>query len=531
MASVPTFRSLANAASVGRWLPTIAGWISNLIVFGLLVAVFIVGHHTGWKLPKSSTLWGAAPVRADDWCADHLVPESRCLECKVELKPKLPTFGWCQRHGVAECVLCHPELAQTKEVPQIPVHDTAVAIALRPRPPNNSVSTLHTKVVQFTSTTAVEKVGVEVDVVGTGPVSEEVVASGEVTFDPLRVAHLSSPVPGTVFRVLKQVGEPVAAGEVLALVDAAAIGRAKADLLQAVTDVQTRKARFERLRPIAGDIANKTLVEAEALLREAEIKLIAAEQSLVNLGFTLPAALEKREPKELAEEIRFLGIQAELTASLRRQTQTTNLFPLAARVAGVLISSHAAAGELVAADKPAFVVADPSRMWLNLNIRQEDAPLIALGQRVRFETDDGHIRVEGQIDWISPTVDHKSRTLPVRVNLANANGRLRDNTFGIGRIVLREEPQAILVPKESVQTAGDVQLVFVRDKNYFAEGAPKFFHVRQVRLGARDDKSVELLAGALPGEVVATHGSNVLLAQLLRANLGAGCGCHDGHAH
>jgi cobalt-zinc-cadmium efflux system membrane fusion protein len=42
---------------------------------------------------------------------------------------------------------------------------------------------------------------------------------------------------------------------------------------------------------------------------------------------------------------------------------------------------------------------------------------------------------------------------------------------------------------------------------------------------------VELLAGVLPGEVVATEGSNVLLAQLLRASLGAGCGCHDGHSH
>ena len=54
------------------------------------------------------------------------------------------------------------------------------------------------------------------------------------------------------------------------------------------------------------------------------------------------------------------------------------------------------------------------------------------------------------------------------------------------------------------------------------------FHVRQVRIGAADDEAtVEILAGVLPGEVVATEGSNVLLAQLLRSNLGAGCGCHE----
>ena len=42
-----------------------------------------------------------------------------------------------------------------------------------------------------------------------------------------------------------------------------------------------------------------------------------------------------------------------------------------------------------------------------------------------------------------------------------------------------------------------------------------------------DGQYVELLAGALPGEVIATQGSNVLLSQLLRSNLGAGCGCHE----
>jgi len=51
--------------------------------------------------------------------------------------------------------------------------------------------------------------------------------------------------------------------------------------------------------------------------------------------------------------------------------------------------------------------------------------------------------------------------------------------------------------------------------------------MRQVRIGARDDRYVELLAGVLPGEVVATKGSPALLAQLLRSSLGAGCGCHE----
>jgi cobalt-zinc-cadmium efflux system membrane fusion protein len=531
MATVPASTPTVGAAPQRpSWPAAIGRFLPNIIVFGLLAAVFYVGHHTGWKLPKFSELWGAAEIAADDWCDEHLVAESQCLECKADLKPKLPSFGWCQEHGVAECVLHHPELAQTKDPPQLPAYDTVAAIALRPRPTNNSVNTLHTKVVQFASHESAEKAGIEVDVVSTAPMREEIIANGEVTFDPTHVAHLPSRVPGTAWRVLRQAGERVAAGEVLALIDAAAVGQAKTQLLQAIVDLQTSWARYERLRGLKDIPAAKTVAEAEAQLREAEIKLIATEQSLVNLGFRLPPDLAKRDPQALADELRFLGIPSDLISSIQGQTQTANLFPLVAPFAGVIVSADVVNGEPVNTEKAAYVVGDPSRMWLNLNVRQEDAPYVTTGQPVRFFTEDGRAVTEGRINWISSTIDHKSRTLPVRVFLDNSDGRLRDNTFGVGRIVLREEAQAIIVPKEAVQSAGDVQLIFVRDKNYFADGAPKFFHVRQARIGARDDKFVELLAGALPGEVVATEGSNVLLAQLLRSTLGAGCGDH-GHHH
>ena len=68
--------------------------------------------------------------------------------------------------------------------------------------------------------------------------------------------------------------------------------------------------------------------------------------------------------------------------------------------------------------------------------------------------------------------------------LDNADRRLRDKTFGTARIILREEPPAVVVPREAVQTTSDASFVFVRDKNYLQEGSPKVFHVRQVRIGA-----------------------------------------------
>src|ERR1700722_1992405 len=108
------------------------------------------------------------------------------------------------------------------------------------------------------------------------------------------------------------------------------------------------------------------------------------------------------------------------------------------------------------------------------------------GQEVRFRSGGSDQEVAGEIVWISTEADEKTRTVQVGVDLANFNGQLRANTFGSGRIILREEHQAVVVPNEAVQWVVDSHVVFVRDKNFDAEDAPKVFHARTVRPGAKD---------------------------------------------
>ena len=79
--------------------------VPNLVVFSILGGVMYVGHHTDWKLPRMSSLIGTATAPVDDWCAEHLVPESSCIECRTELFPKRKLTGFCREHGVAECVM------------------------------------------------------------------------------------------------------------------------------------------------------------------------------------------------------------------------------------------------------------------------------------------------------------------------------------------------------------------------------------------------------------------------------------------
>jgi cobalt-zinc-cadmium efflux system membrane fusion protein len=275
------------------------------------------------------------------------------------------------------------------------------------------------------------------------------------------------------------------------------------------------------------------LVESEAALQEAQIRLLGAQQALGNLG--LPVSNDdfaKLSPEQIAERIQFLGLPSVIIESLDGEaTASSNLFPIRAPLEGIVVDRKLVAGEVVDAGRTIFGVADVRRMWLLLDVRQEDARYVSLGQAVLFRPSDSddEPEVRGQVSWISTAVDDHTRTVKVRVDLANSDGRLRANTFGTGRIVLREEPKAVVIPNEAVHWDGDCHVVFVRDKDFLKDGAAKFFHVRKVRLGVKNAETTEIVVGLLPGEVTASKNSVVLEAQLLKSNLGAGCGCADGH--
>ena len=502
--------------------------IPTLLVVGLLAVVLYFGHHSGWKLPKFAALFGGAPAAKEtsDWCDEHSVPESICVECQTDRYPKAQQFGWCKVHGVMECPNCHPELYQGKGETRLPKYDTAAAIGVLPRPENNSLSTLHQTRIQFASEESVAKAGVDIAVVEEAAMDDAVDAHGEIVFDPTRVAHLASRVPGTLAGVLAGLGDKVQPGQVLALVDASAVGQAKSQLLTSVSNLQLAQKNVARLEAIKDSIGKRQVQEAESALQAAEIDCIAAQQALVNLGFELPQDIGSRDPRELAGELRFLGLPSDLAASLGEKTKTANLIPIVAPSSGTVVKTDIVAGEVIDAQKVLFTVADPERMWLMLHVAQEFAPYVRAGQEVEFTTDDGGQHARGTIDWISPAIDAETRMLHGRVPLDNRDGNLRDTTFADARVILRHEPQAVVVPKGAVHSTGEGHVIFVRDKNYFVKGAPKMFHVRQVRIGARNDTHVEILAGALPREVIANQGSAVLLAQLLRGQLGEGCGHH-----
>ena len=505
------------------------------LALGCVAGLVAVGQATHWRLPKASALRGEDKAEADDWCKEHGVPESECVECRPELLPRAKAHGWCATHGVSECPLCHPDVAQLPSRPAVTDADrdrAARTLAFAPRVENDNKCRKHLRRLQFPSDEMPNRLGLGVAPVTRGPVEEVMTAPAEITYDPTRIARATPRAAGTVWRVDGQIGAKVRRGDVLALVDSAEVGRAKAEFQQTLVQLDLRRETLATLRPMAGTtVAGKDVRVAESAVEDAEVRLLLAEQNLANLGMPLRAdEVRGLSPADLARRMQFLGLPDPLARELAGRTESSNLLPVAAPLDGEVVTRSAVKDEAADPARPLFVVADTSRMWLTLRVRPEDADRLKPGQPVRFRHP-GHAGPvgwdSGTVVWVSPAADEKTRTVPVRVDLPNPSDRHQANTFGTTEVVLRTEKDAILVPSGAVHWEGCCHVVFVRDRDYEKPGAPKVFHVRKVRPGVQDVAAAtgpvtEVAAGVLPGEWVATTNSGVLRSELLKNDLGAG---------
>lgn len=533
LAALPTVLVLVGIAAVGWW-----------------------GHETGWKAPKLSQLLGGPDTAAtEDWCEAHNVPESTCIACYPELAgesavdwckehgvpeskctlchPEILTTGvagdWCREHGLPEsgCTLCHPEIARKGEIPvaddSVSVSSVADALAVgltdpvdgtapTPSKPVRDPSTCqtHSLKVQFASVASMEKSGVGLGQVVERRMADSLLVYAEVDYDRTRFAKLASRVSGTARQVEGDLGQVVRAGEVLALIESAEVGRAKAELLQsqAALDVTARALTRLRASSAAGFRTEAERLEAEGQAREAEIRLFNARQAITNLGLSLPVTT--------VDEAMILTLG--LPESARAEGAfSANVIPLTAPFDGLVVGRDVVAGEIVEPSRTLFEIADTSRMWVTMDVAEPDAHRLALGGEVVFRQDHAPDEpVIGRIAWISTAVDAMTRTVKVRAEVENAAGALRAHAFGRARIVVRTSPQAIAVPSEAVQWEGCCHIVFVRL-------ADAIFQTRKVRLGAKDAAYTEVLAGVLPGEILVTAGSHVLKSEIQKSKLGAGC--------
>ncbi len=446
----------------------------NLSVLAVLVGLLAWGHLTHWKAPKFSSLWHKP--------ADELAVQP------------------AHDGGLSD----PPSVADLAKQPPL----------LAP--------------VRLASKQAVIKSGIELATVEKREMTQEAVALGMVTYDQTRLAQLSSRVSGTVWSVQKGVGQAVKKGEILAIIEALEVGKVKAEFLQAVVDAELKSLTLKRMRSVPSALSERQIREAEANEREARIRLFNAQQTLVNLG--LPIRLEdvaNLYDEELVKRVHFLGLPQSLVDTLDPETTTANLIPLVAPFDGLMIGREIVTGELVAPSSGAqIVLADVTRMWIELDVRKGDATKIRRGQEAVFTVDGVPSEVRGEIDWISTEVDSRTRTVQARMEVDNplvhsgdsgpeGQRLLRANMFGAAEIRIHANPEAVVVPSVALQRDGSSFVVFVKTSE-------RTFQPRVVELGITDDDYTEILSGVSAGETVAAAGSHVLKAEILKTRLATG---------
>ena len=155
-------------------------------------------------------------------------------------------------------------------------------------------------------------------------------------------------------------------------------------------------------------------------------------------------------------------------------------------------------GQYVTPKDELYLIADLSRIWVNVDIFEDELSWLALGDRaeMRVRAEPGRT-YNGKITFIHPTLNRKSRTVQVRLEFDNADQSLKPGMFANVALYVDPQPDAVVVPTEAIIRSGSrEQLFIVRE--------PGKFEPREVTLGVSAEGFTQILSGVEPGEEVVT---------------------------
>ncbi|MCB4825242.1 efflux RND transporter periplasmic adaptor subunit [Roseicella aerolata] len=326
---------------------------------------------------------------------------------------------------------------------------------------------------------------IEVAEAGPGTIARRVSLPGTVAANADRLAHVPARVAGIVTALNKRLGETVAAGEVLAVVESAEIATAKGDYLAALRTTELARVTFEReqrlwQRKIS---AEQDFLKARTDWQEAQIRLDLARQKLAAIG---------------------LG-QAEIESLPRQPIEALRRQEVHAPIAGRITARPKMLGDAVSPDAEVYTLADLSTVWVEMAVPPGDLTFVKEGMPVRIRGE-GEVRGEGRIVFLSPVLDPETRSARAVVDVPNPEGAFRPGGFATAEVASEEQRADVLVPRGAVQEIEGESVVFVR--------TPEGFEKREVVLGRGDQEGVEVVFGLDPGERYAAANTFVLKAEL-----------------
>lgn len=291
-----------------------------------------------------------------------------------------------------------------------------------------------------------QNLGVRIAAVESAPVSRTVTAAGVIAFNERAVAQVQARAAGFVERSYgRAVGDVVAAGA-------------------PIVDIR---------------VPEWTAAQAEYL-------------ALRRAGGELAAAARQR--------LAMLGMSASLIARVERDGSPRPVATIVAPVAGAITALDIRAGMTVVQGAPLATINGVSPVWLVVSLPQADAALARTGGRVmaRVAAYPGET-FSGRIESVLPAANAATRTIEVRIALANPRGRLRPGMTAEAELAEGDARPALLVPAEAVIRTGRRTVVIVA-----LEGGR--FAPTEVELGRRSGDRLEVTRGLSEGQSVVASG-------------------------
>ncbi|MBN8985061.1 MAG: efflux RND transporter periplasmic adaptor subunit [Rhizobiales bacterium] len=313
--------------------------------------------------------------------------------------------------------------------------------------------------------------------------------------DADRIARVAVRLVGTVAELRKRVGDPVEAGEAIAMIESREVADAKSDYLGARLLFELQQKLFNRSKTLFEGkvLAENEYLRAEVAFQDARVKFEAARQKLFALSLTAQqiAAL----PQQPGETLRLQELRAPITGRVAERRVEV----------GSLVGREGQESEL-------FVIIDQSAVWVDLTILPSDLSKISAGQRITIAAEAGSETAPATVLSINPVLDKDTRAARVVASLDNAEGRWRPGAFITARIPFDQSEAPVVVPASALQTLEGKPSVFVR--------TPEGFAGRAVSLGRQGGGRVEITAGLDAGEHIATANTFVLKADLGKSAIG-----------
>jgi multidrug efflux pump subunit AcrA (membrane-fusion protein) len=190
------------------------------------------------------------------------------------------------------------------------------------------------------------------------------------------------------------------------------------------------------------------------------------------------------------------------------------LLELKAPINGVIVERMGTVGELIGKETAVYTIGDPSDLWVQAEIKERDIGAVRTGQEVSFSVLAYHgDTFHGKIALVGNRVETESRTLEVRVEVANPDGRLKPGMFADVEIATTALQDVLVISDQAIQSMDNEPVVFVATSD-------QRFEKRVIKVGLEQHGRVQVLDGLKEGDRVVTEGSFILKSEMLKGELG-----------